>query len=473
MSPYSPATPFRPRALTRLGQAIVLAMTAALVGCQSAAQVDSGPAPAPATATLKRAKPKPIFQVEHDKRQPQDLWARMRDGFQLQEGIDVNPRVEQQRLWFVSNPDFLLTSADRGSLYLHYIVERLEERNMPLELALLPVIESAYNPMALSRANAVGLWQFIPSTGRYFNLRQTNLYDGRQDVTASTNAALDYLGKLHDMFNGDWLLALAAYNAGEGTVSRAIERNERLGLPTDYWNLPLPQETRDYVPKLLALSEVVSSPEAYGVALEPIANQPYFKIVEINQRLDLARVAALADIDEDELYQLNPAFKKRITLDRPQHLLVPTAKAKLLADSLSSMKPEELLSLRPRQVVFEQVASAAPSPRRSYKVRRGDNLGTIARANKVSVSDLQRWNKLTGKHLKPGQLLVLQGGAGGNSATSGDASRRSTRYTVRKGDSYYLVAKRFKVQPQHLKRWNPRLGKALRPGQTLTVYVDR
>ncbi len=447
-------------------------MSAALVGCQSSAHVEENPAPAAPSTMIKRVKPKPVFQVEHDRKQPpQDLWARMRDGFQLQDGIDVNPRVEQQRLWFVSNPEFLLGSADRGSLYLHYIVERLEERNMPLELALLPVIESAYNPMALSRANAVGLWQFIPSTGRYYNLRQTNLYDGRQDVTASTTAALDYLSKLHDMFNGDWLLALAAYNAGEGTVGRAIERNEKLGLPTDYWNLPLPQETRDYVPKLLALSEVVSAPQAYGVALEPIANQPYFKVLEVNQRLDLARVAALANIDEDELYQLNPAFKKRMTLDRPQHLLVPTAKAQLLADSLSSMKPEELLTLRPREQVFEQVASTAPAPRRAYRVRAGDNLSSIAKANKVSVSDLQRWNKLGGKHLKVGQTLVMQGGAAASAPA--EDNRRTTRYTVRKGDSYYLVAKRFNVQPQHLKRWNPALGKALRPGQTLTVYIDR
>jgi membrane-bound lytic murein transglycosylase D len=473
MSSFTPSTSSS-RALTRLAQAIALAVSAALAGCQSAATVEEAPASRPASSLIKRVKPKPVFQVERDRHQaPQDLWTRMRDGFQLQDGVGVNPRVEQQRLWFVSNPEFLLTSADRGSLYLHYIVERLEERNMPLELALLPVIESAYNPMALSRANAVGLWQFIPSTGRYFNLRQTNLYDGRQDVTASTTAALDYLCKLHDMFSGDWLLALAAYNAGEGTVSRAIERNEKLGLPTDYWNLPLPQETRDYVPKLLALSEVVSSPQAYGVDLEPIANQPYFKVVEVNTRLDLARVAALADIDEDELYQLNPAFKKRMTLDRPQHLLVPMAKAQLLADSLSSMKPEQLLSLRPREQVFEQVASVAPVQRRNYRVRAGDNLSSIAKANKVSVSELQRWNRLNGKHLKAGQMLVMQGGAAPSKAVQAAQARRTTRYTVRKGDSYSLVAKRFNVPAQHLKRWNPRLGKALRPGQTLTVYVDR
>jgi membrane-bound lytic murein transglycosylase D len=226
-----------------------------------------------------RAKQKPIWLTEKPSPQvPQDdVWERMRQGFQLQEGNGVNPRIEQQRLWFANNPSFLENAGERGSLYIHYIVERLEERNMPLELALLPVIESAYNPMAYSRADASGLWQFIPSTGRYFNLRQTRFYDGRRDITASTTAAMDYLTRLHDMFNGDWLLALAAYNAGEGTVSRAIERNEKLGLPTDYWNLPLPAETQAYVPKLLALSQVVMSPEAYGVNLNPIANEPYFR----------------------------------------------------------------------------------------------------------------------------------------------------------------------------------------------------
>lgn len=207
----------------------------------------------------------------------------MRDGFQLQDAISTNPRIERQRLWFLSNQSFLEQSSARGSLYMHYVVERLEERNMPLELALLPVIESAYNPFALSRSNAAGLWQFIPATGQHFNLRQTNFYDGRRDITASTNAALTYLERLHDMFNGDWMLALAAYNAGEGTVSRAIERNEKLGLPTDYWNLPLPQETQDYVPKLLALSQIVMAPDSYGISLNPINNEPYFQAVRVKR----------------------------------------------------------------------------------------------------------------------------------------------------------------------------------------------
>ncbi|WPN44956.1 MULTISPECIES: transglycosylase SLT domain-containing protein [unclassified Pseudomonas] len=466
-------------ALTRLAQAIAVAVSATLAGCSShAPQTDATHTPNIAA----RAKQKPIWLSEKPSPQiPQDVWERMRQGFQLQDGLGVNPRIEQQRLWFASNPSFLENAGERGSLYMHYIVERLEERNMPLELALLPVIESAYNPMAYSRANAVGLWQFIPSTGRYFNLRQTNLYDGRRDITASTTAALDYLTRLHDMFNGDWMLALAAYNAGEGTVSRAIERNEKLGLPTDYWNLPLPSETQAYVPKLLALSQVVMAPEAYGVNLNPIANEPYFQAVEINQRMDLSKVAEVANIDEDELFQLNPAFKQRTTtLDGPQHLLVPTSKAQLLTTSLQTMRPEELISKKPLKPVFDRAdTTAVASAKRSYRVKRGDNLGSIAKANDVDVKDLQRWNNLSGKNLKAGQTLVMRDTRKSNSGrvntvvAANSKKQQQTKYKVQQGDSLYIVAKRFNVEMQHLKRWNPRVGQALKPGQMLTVANPR
>ncbi|VVN48892.1 Membrane-bound lytic murein transglycosylase D [Pseudomonas fluorescens] len=463
-------------ALTRLAQAIAVAVSATLAGCSShVPQTETTHVPNLAA----RAKPKPVLlSVKPAPQIPQDVWERMRQGYQLQDTAGVNPRIEQQRLWFASNPSFLENAGERGSLYIHYIVERLEERNMPLELALLPVIESAYNPMAYSRANAVGLWQFIPSTGRYFNLRQTRFYDGRRDITASTTAAMDYLTRLHDMFNGDWLLALAAYNAGEGTVSRAIERNEKLGLPTDYWNLPLPAETQAYVPKLLALSQVVLAPEAYGVNLNPIANEPYFQVVEINQRMDLSKVAAVANIDEDELFQLNPAFKQRTTIDGPQHLLVPTSKAQLLTTSLSTMRPDELISKKPLKPVFEGADTpAVAGVKRSYRVKRGDNLTTIAKANKVDVKDLQRWNKLTGKNLKAGQTLVMQdtrrSSGRVNTVVAATSKKQQTRYKVKQGDSLYMVAKRFNVEMQHLKRWNPRIGQALKPGQMLTVASPR
>jgi membrane-bound lytic murein transglycosylase D len=227
----------------------------------------------------------------------------------------------------------------------------------------------------------------------------------------------------------------------------------------------------------------VLAPDAYGVNLKSIANEPYFQVVEINQRMDLSKVAAVANIDEDELFQLNPAFKQRTTIDGPQHLLVPTSKAQLLTTSLSTMRPEELISKKSFKPVFEgadetQVASI----KRAYRVKRGDSLGSIAKANNVDVKDLQRWNKLSGKNLKTGQTLVMQDTTKRNSGrvntviaanSKADKKKPQTQYKVQQGDSLYIVAKRFNVEMQHLKRWNPRVGQALKPGQMLTVSSPR
>lgn len=503
-----------PDALAASGRVLALAICLAITGCQSttvsrapALSADSIPAISLSQKALWQ-KPKPA-DLQHS-----DIWGRIRDGYKLQEHLGSNPRIEQQRLLFAARPRSIEIAGERSSLYIHYIVEQLEERNMPLELALLPIIESAYDPFAYSSAKAMGLWQFIPSTGRHFNLQQTNWYDGRRDITASTAAALRYLSYLHGLFNDDWLLALAAYNAGEGTVSRAIERNQKLDLPTDYWNLPLPRETRDYVPKLLAVSQMVQSPEAYGLNLRPIANEPYFEMVALKQRVNLATVAQMADLDEDELYQLNPAFTRRITLDGPQHLLVPSAKAEMLAANLALMKPQDVVDwqqyqvkpgdtlgaianrhhlsvniirdinnlgndrLRIGQVLsipqsrgahplgqLHAVARSQPATR-SYQVRKGDNLWDIARVQKVSVRDLQRWNKLSGSSLKVGQVLSIQAAddARGNNP-------EPTYYKVRKGDSLYHIAKRFNVQLNHLQSWNPGGAALLKPGQTLTLYL--
>jgi membrane-bound lytic murein transglycosylase D len=522
----SPIRTFDLDALARAARALVVVFAATLAGCAGTGQKDEDPGKDTDPA-LGMSQQTQWLEDAEATREPQDIWERMRNGFKLQDEIGVNPRIERQRLWYVSKPSFLETASERGSLYIHYVVERLEERNMPLELALLPVVESAYNPFAYSRSHAVGIWQFIPSTGRYFNLRQTNWYDGRRDITASTNAALSYLTRLHDMFNGDWLLALAAYNAGEGTVSRAIERNQKLGLPTDYWNLPLPQETQNYVPKLLALSQIVLSPEAYGVRLNPIANEPYFEQVASKPGLDLARVAAMVDMEEDELESLNPAFKKGITMDGPQHLLVPIAKAELFNANLALMKPQEVVrwqeyrvrsgdnlhsianryhltvntlkdvnqlrsnSLRVGQVLnipaqggrepmegLQQVAKAPASQPQRYKVKSGDNLWQIANAHGVSLKDLQRWNGLNARSkLSLGQVLDIRGGSGGTgnsvAATKSNARQNVTYYRVKNGDSMYLIAQRFNVNVKHLQSWNPRSdSRALKPGQTLTLYLD-
>lgn len=464
--------------------------------------------------------------------EPDDIWERIRQGYQLQDQIGTNPRISQQRLWFASRPNIINSSTQRSSPYIHFVVEQLDQKNMPLELALLPVIESSYNPMAYSRSSAAGIWQFIPSTGRHFNLQQTSWYDGRRDIAASTNAAITYLDRLHAMFNGDWLLALAAYNAGEGTVSRAIERNQKLGLPTDYWNLQLPKETTEYVPKLLAVSQIILSPDAYGVDLPDVANQPYFEVVEFRERMQLSSVAKITEIDEDELLVLNPAYKKGVTLDGPQQLLVPVAKADQFEANLALYKPEKSIDWQEYRVrpgdslhsianryfltvntlkdinqlktnhltVGQQLSipvdpkqkfvapvyeapDAKPLATQQYKVRSGDNMGLIARKNGVSVADIKRWNNLRSNNLNVGQILKLQGGsvATASKAAVKVASKGKstavkktdvTTYKVRSGDSLYQIAQRNKVTVKQLQQWNPGIGSNLKVGQRLSINAN-
>ena len=266
-----------------------------------------------------------------------DIWGRLGQGFSLVDDNGLNARIARQRDWLLENPAFLRNASQRASPYLHFIVQSLDERRMPSELALLPIVESAYNPKANSPRDAAGLWQFMAATGRDFNLRQTAFYDGRRDVVASSKAAMDYLTRLHDQFNGDWLLAIAAYNAGEGTVTRAIQANQRRGMPTDYWHLNLPRETQDYVPRLLALSMLVREPAAYGVQLSPVANAPYFTTIKLVHPVDLTRLAATAGVEEAVLLGLNPAFLRKKTIDGPRHLLVPRTLTRQLTAGLAKM----------------------------------------------------------------------------------------------------------------------------------------
>lgn len=521
--PPESCKPVFPPALARAISAALVVLVA-IVGCSTQTQQNtrtSAKQPVKPRITVQKrpidVELKPVSYLVLEPKEYVNVWDRIRNGFQLQDKYNINPRIERQRLWFIGNPSFIAQSSRRGSMYMHYIVERLEERNMPLELALLPIIESAYNPFALSRSNAAGIWQFIPTTGRHFNLQQNHAYDGRRDITASTNAALTYLDRLYNMFNGDWLLALAAYNSGEGTVSRAIERNQKLGLPTDYWNLPLPQETRDYVPKLLALAQIVQTPRHYGILLEPINNQPYFAAVKVKRGIDLNQVAARTGLDVNELHHLNPAFKQRITTHEGAHLLVPTDKVAELTATLTTIKPVELRTWQNHQVrrgeslysianryrmsvaelkaanklssnrikpgqkllipsrqngtAARQVAAQTSKPAvRVHKVRSGENLWSIAKKSGVSVNELKRWNNLSRTQLKIGQTLKIHSSTQKQTAAAQKNSQKPTYYKVRRGDSLYLIAKRFNVDVKTLQRWNPGQGRLLKPGQTLTLY---
>ncbi|RMV70528.1 lytic transglycosylase domain-containing protein [Pseudomonas caricapapayae] len=362
----------RPRSLARSVQIAVLALGSLCVGCQSVdyaqPRMDRMPRlvagltswvddEQPGSRASQKISDLPVYNGE-------DVWQRVAQRCRLADSQGMNERIARQRDWLLSNRGFITGASGRASPYLHFIVERLDERNMPLELALLPMIESSYNPMANSPSAAAGLWQFIPSTGRSFNLNQSATYDARRDVVASSKAAMDYLTRLHDQFDNDWLLALAAYNAGEGTVGRAIEANRRRGLPVDYWHLTLPRETQDYVPRLLALSILVRNPEAYGVKLTPVANTPYFDMVELNHAVDLTQLAATAGVDEGQLVRLNSAFLRKKTPDGPGRLLLPKTQKQVLTAGIARITGESPVTTGPQRVekpVIERLPTSPPA----------------------------------------------------------------------------------------------------------------
>jgi len=365
-----------------------------------------------------------------------DLFERIRAGFALAD-VD-NAAVAREVEWFARHPDYLDRTFKRGERYLYHIVSEIEARKMPLELALLPVVESAFNPVAYSRARASGLWQFIPSTGRRYGLKQNWYYDGRRDVLAATNAALDYLEFLAAEFDGDWLLAVAAYNAGEAGVGRAVKRNLAAGRATDFFSLQLPRETRAYVPKLLAMRRIVADPAAHGLAFASIANQPYFAKVDVGGQIDLQIAAELADLSKEELLALNPGFNHWVTdPDGPHHLLVPIEQHERFAQGITALPPDERI-----RVVY-------------HRVRSGDTLGAIARRYGVSVDALRAGNKLRGSLIHPGQDLLIAAAPGQASAIARNAGRLAAldpaptrragntrgRHTVRRGDTLWSIAR--------------------------------
>ena len=328
-----------------------------------------------------------------------NLLDRVRAGYAIE---DVQSyAVDREVATYSSRPDFLDRTFKRGSRYLYYIVAELERRNMPLELALLPVVESAFNPVAYSRSRASGLWQFIPSTGKHYGLKQNWWVDERRDVLMSTNAALDYLQRLHDYFDGDWYLAIAAYNGGEGTVKAAILRNAGAGRPTDFWSLDLRPETRDYVPKLLAIRRIVGDPSAYGLEFAPIANVPYFGIVDPGRQVNLEQAATLAGISRDDMFALNPAFNRMTTPpDGPHRLLLPVGNVEQFQLAMAS-----------EEGVARVAANAVePPPVRTHRVRAGDTLSGIARRYGVRVTDLSAANGMrSSSTIHPGETLKIPG----------------------------------------------------------------
>ena len=470
----------------------------------------------------------------HGRAEPHDLLTRLRFGFSLD--YDDNRRIELERDWFVRHPDYLERVFTRAQRYLPYITAEIERRGLPLELALLPIVESAYDPFAYSHGRAAGLWQMIPGTARRFGVQQNWWYDGRRDIVDSTRAALDYLEYLHELNEGDWLNAIASYNSGEGNVLRSVKRNRKAGKPDDFWNLKLPRETSMYVPKLLALVDIVANPDAYNLTLPAVADEAQFVVADIGSQIDLALAAEIAGVDVDTVYAYNPGYNRWATDPAgPHRLVLPVEAAGTFEAALAEVPEGERVRWKRHKVkngeAISQIAlkynttvteiraannlrgntiraghylliPVATKPLSAYSqsadarlaktqnrkragnkvehvVRQGESFWTISRRYKVTHRQLAAWNGMApGDPLPVGRTLVVWTDAVNESprmspTTALGNTTRKLRYTVRNGDSLYLIANRFRVSINDIARWNNiDKNKILRPGQTLTMYVD-
>jgi membrane-bound lytic murein transglycosylase D len=395
-----------------------------------------------------------------------NIWFRVKNGLQLD--YPQKQRLIVQRDWYARHQAYLNRVADRARPFLFDIVQEIEARNMPMELALLPIVESAFDPFAYSHGRASGMWQFIPGTGKRFGLQQNWWYDGRRDVYASTRAALDYLAYLHELFDGNWLHALAAYNSGEGNVRRAIRNNKKKNKPTDFWNLKLPKETRAYVPKLLALADLLARDDEFSLNWKPIKNAPYLEKVDIGSQLDLALAASLAGMTVEDIYRYNPGFNRWSTPPGgPHYLLLPLENVAQFKTGLSTTAKEDRVRwLR-------------------YTIRSGDSLSTIARKHNTTVATLRSVNSIRGTRITAGDTLLIPTASQAQQAYTLSSDRRLAKkqniprgankqfYTVRSGDSFWKIARQFGVTHRNLAKWN---GMAptdpLKVGKRLVVWTD-
>ncbi|MGH8120248.1 MAG: LysM peptidoglycan-binding domain-containing protein, partial [Gammaproteobacteria bacterium] len=413
-----------------------------------------------AAATVSTDSAKDIGQAESP-----DVWERIRLNLSINRHLD-RPSTQSKLKYYAGKQEFLNRVADRATPYIYYIVEELERRQMPLDLALLPIVESAYQPFAHSRSRASGIWQFIPSTGKRYGLKQNWWYDGRRDIVSATDAALTYLQELHDQFNGDWLLALAAYNAGELNIARAMEKNLKAGKPVDFWSLKLKNETLGYVPSLLAVAEIVSDPAKYNITLKPIPNQPYFAVIDAGSQIDLATVAQLSGMSMEEISILNPGINKWATdPDGPHHLLIPLERAESFNQKLAVLPEEDRTKWR------------------THVVNKGDTLGYIAGLYHTDINTLKQVNHLKSNRLHTGHTLLIPAATQplhqytlsqdarivSNLKRSGDGQQLT--YTVKSGDTLWDISSSYGVSVEQLCDWNgidP--DSTLRPGQNLVVW---
>jgi membrane-bound lytic murein transglycosylase D len=432
------------------------------------------PVPAPPPLPIAAQTPKPAAPLVLAKPEPAappapavtlikpqaagDLWQRIRDGFAME---DLSGKlVRQKTAQYAARPEYLQRIIERSKLYLYHIVEEVEKRGLPTELALLPMVESAFNPMAYSRAHASGLWQFIPGTGKRFELEQNSWYDGRRDIVDSTSAALDYLTKLHQMY-GDWHLALASYNWGEGAVRRAIARNKRARKKTDYENLRMPRETRHYIPKLQALKNIIADPAKYGIDLDAIPNQPYFAVITDAPDIDVHLAAKLADMPVEEFLALNPGFSRPLIRSAAgKRIILPADKVVSFYDNLDQYDEDSLVSWQ------------------VYEPKKGEKLEAIARKFDLDIKELRRINGIHPRSTRlPKELVVPM-----NDDARATLAELPIMYSppipshgparavhvVRRGDTLGSIAARYRTSINNLKRWN-QLGRYLQIGQKIYI----
>jgi membrane-bound lytic murein transglycosylase D len=513
---------------------ILLASALLLAGCQitntteKQAETNKSDKPEhvseqPVLEVQQQITAKPIVKEKAPTPQEQsDVWQRI--SMQITTDIPNNKQIQYYRNWYLKNPAHLRTVAKRAEPFLYFITEEIEKRDLPLELALLPIVESSFDQFAYSHGSAAGLWQITPPTGRSFGLEQNWWYDGRRDVVESTRAALDLLEYLNRKFDGNWQHALAAYNTGEGRVFRAIRKNKAAGKPTDFWSLDLPKETSGYIPKLYAVADVIKNSKKYGFDLPAIANKPVVKVVEPGIQMDLALAAQYAAMNVTDLQNLNPGYNQWATApDNHTHLLLPIKKVDIFntklaqsgnqgvkvvrykvkpGDTLGGLAAEHKTSVKEIQrankinttnirvgkhllipVAMKSGAkftstgqmqqtrtqqSHGSGYRTTYQVKSGDSLWTIARNQKVSIEQITKWNNLNkNSPLKIGQKLNIW------KAQNEGGVIRTVFYEIRQGDNLSLIAQRFHVKVSDVVKWNQiNSSKYLKPGQKLKLYVD-
>ncbi|MCL1098609.1 lytic transglycosylase [Shewanella gelidii] len=471
--------------------------------------------------------PSPIVEVKQAA-PVTDVWHRI--SRQITFDVPDHKLVNYYRQKYIKNPRHLAEISKRAQPFMLHIVEKIEARGLPIELALLPIVESAFDPFAYSHGAASGLWQFTSPMAKHFGLHMNWWYDGRRDVPAATTAALDMMQYLHKKTKGNWLYAIAAYNTGEGRVLKAIKKNKRQGKPTDFWALDLPKETEHYVPQLIALADVIKNAKKYGIQLTPIDNQQKIAVVDIGSQIDLAFAAELADMSIDGLHRLNPGYNRWATSpDGPHRLVLPVEKVAAFKTQIAQTKPNERLNwlrykIKPGDsigviakryhtniAVLRSVNNisgntivagrhllipvAAKDPKQyaltldnrhsknknrkranfkiDYQVKSGDSLWKIAKNHKVKISQLAQWNNITPKTaLQLNQKLVIWANTVSDNQSKTSVMRK-VNYKVRSGDSLARIASKFNVTVNDLLRWNSiQASKYLQPGQMLKLFVD-